>query len=104
MSRLIDAEQTKLMLSELLEVAKKENFTAEDVIDHAFVWIDAQPTAYDIEKVVAELKEKKDEASIEAGKRSVRISKDEYEEDEYYVGEKHAYGHAIEVVRKGGVE
>ena len=103
MSRLIDAEQTKLMLSELLEVAKKENFTVEDVIDHAFVWIDAQPTAYDIEKVVAELKEKKDEAGIIAGLISTRVGEDEYEEDEYYVGMKHAYGKAIEVVRKGGV-
>lgn len=57
-------------------------------------WLDA---------VVAELKEKKDEASIEAGKRSVRIGEDEYEDDPYYEGKKHAYGHAIELLGKGAV-
>lgn len=66
--------------------------------------IKEQPTAYDVSKVEAELKEKKDEASIEAGKRSVRIGEDEYEDDPYYEGKKHAYGHAIEMVRKGGAE
>lgn len=45
MSRLIDAEQTKLMLSELLEVAEKEKFTAEDVINHACEWLDNIPTS-----------------------------------------------------------
>ena len=58
MGRLIDAEQTKLMLSELLEVAEKENFTAEDAIEHACVWIDRLPTAYDVEKVVSEIHKK----------------------------------------------
>ena len=59
MGRLIDSEQTKLMLSELLEVAKKENFNAEDAIEHACVWVDNIPTAYDVEKVVEGLEDKK---------------------------------------------
>lgn len=52
-----------------------------------------------LDTVVAELKEKKDEASIEAGKRSVRIFKDEYEDDPYYEGKKHAYGDVIKMIQ-----
>lgn len=58
MGRLIDAEQTKLMLSELLEVAKKENFTAEDAIDHACEWIDRLPTACNPGIIAEYIKEK----------------------------------------------
>lgn len=71
--------------------------------DELITMIEEQPTAYDVSKVVAELKEKKDEASIVASKRSVRIGEDEYEDDTYYEGKKYAYGHAIELLRKGGV-
>lgn len=38
--KLVDIEDVKIMLSELLEVALEENFTAEDTIEHAMVWID----------------------------------------------------------------
>lgn len=55
MGRLIDAENVKLMLSELLEVAQKENFTAEDAIDHATVWIDNLPTAFDADMVYRQM-------------------------------------------------
>ena len=55
MGRLIDAEQTKLMLSELLQISEKENFTVDDAINHAFEWIDRLPTAYDEEKVKKEI-------------------------------------------------
>ena len=37
---LVDIEEIKLMLSELLEVAIEENFSAEDTIEHAMVWLD----------------------------------------------------------------
>lgn len=49
MQRLIDAEDTKLMLSELLEVANKEKFSAEDAINHAYEWIDRLPTTTEAE-------------------------------------------------------
>ena len=38
--KLVDIEDVKVMLSELLEVALKENFTAEDTLEHAMVWLD----------------------------------------------------------------
>ena len=60
MGRLIDVEQAKLMLSELLEVAKKKNFTAEDSISHVFEWVDNLPTAYDTEKVIEQLEKESD--------------------------------------------
>ena len=54
--RLIDADKAKLMMSELLQVSLHEGFTVEDAIEHACIWIDNQPTAYDVDKVVDELK------------------------------------------------
>lgn len=41
--RLIDADKLKVYLQEYLHYG------------HAIPWVDAQPTAYDVEKVVAEL-------------------------------------------------
>lgn len=45
--RLIDADKLKVYLQEYLHYG------------HAIPWVDAQPTAYDVEKVVAELEEEK---------------------------------------------
>ena len=50
-----------------------------------------QPTAYDISKVVEELKEKSDDIPIQY-------------EDNYEKGFDDGIGHAIDIVRKGGVE
>ena len=71
MSRLIDADKLKVYLKEYLHY------------DHAIPWVDAQPTAYDIEKVVAELEE---ESVGVFDIRTILSSK------------------AIEIVRKGGAE
>ena len=43
--RLIDADKLKVYLQEYLHYG------------HAIPWVDAQPTAYDVEKVVAELED-----------------------------------------------
>ena len=53
--------------------------------------IEAQPTAYDVEKVVAELEELQNDVK-------------NYWDDDYYKGKALAYEDAIEIVRKGGVE
>lgn len=95
MSRLVDIEDVKNFINGL------DSLPWEEEIDELLEII---PTAYDIEKVVAELKGKKDEAGIIASLRATRVGEDEYEEEPYHEGKKHAYGHAIEVVRKGGVE
>lgn len=53
--------------------------------------IDEQPTAYDIEKVVADLEEKSDDIPIQY-------------EDNYEKGFDDGVCYAIDLVRKGGVE
>ena len=75
MGRLIDADKFKVYLQEYLGYG------------HAIPWVDAQPTAYDVEKVVKQLEEEK-EIVKEYDKYhcSVRLDK------------------AIDIVRKGGVE
>ena len=90
--RLIDADA-------LIEDLKGSLFYSDSI-----PFVEEAPTAYDVEKVVAELKEKKDEAGIIAGVRSTRVDEDEYEEEPYHEGKKHAYGHAIELVKRGGVK
>lgn len=100
MGRLIDTDMTKLMVSELLEVAQKENFTAEDVIDHMYEWIDNIPTAYNIEKVVEDVTEKAERycnsVSCEDNPRGLtHLCAD----CEHYCLTKGI----IEVIRKGGV-
>jgi len=45
MGRLIDADKFKVYLQEYLHYG------------HAIPWVDAQPTAYDVDAVVAELEE-----------------------------------------------
>ena len=87
MSRLIDAEQAKLMLSELLEVAEKENFTAEDAINHAYEWVDNIPTAYSVEKVVGEIEDVLWNCYIDNGQ-----------------GFKTYVNRACEILKRGGIE
>lgn len=88
MGRLIDAEQAKLMLSELLEVAEKENFTAEDAINHAYEWVDNLPTAYDVERVAEDLQ--KASMIIEQNENSIKCAIEE--------------NMAVHIVKRGGVE
>lgn len=86
--RLIDAD----LLKKNCKCTGKfeDNFKGVDLIELAKV-IDAQPTAYDVEKVVAELEEKSDDIPIQY-------------EDNYEKGFDDGIGYAIEIVRKGGVE
>lgn len=74
--RLIDADKLKVYLQEYLHYG------------HAIPWVDAQPTAYDVEKVVAELEKEK--------------AKSIYDSDSV-IDVKSAYSKAIDIVRKGGV-
>lgn len=60
--------------------------------------IDAQPTAYDVEKVVAELEEMQVKAE-----KDMQLS-DNVAEANTYGGMMLAYGLAIPIVEKGGVE
>lgn len=82
--RLIDADELKVYLQEYLHY------------EHAIPWVDAQPTAYDVEMVVEELE-------------SLRIDKSNYFGVLNVVAEKYDRANemlndAIDIVRKGGVE
>lgn len=76
MGRLIDADKLKVYLQEYLHYG------------HAIPWVDAQPTAYNVEKVVAEL----EEASKPLGFGLMPDSR--------YIAE----SKAIDIVKRGGVE
>lgn len=85
--RLIDADVLKLEL---------RRYQIESLIEHSeeknvFDVINEQPTAFDREKVVAELE------------NEMKFWEDSYD---YQIGKEKArsYSHAIEIVRKGGVE
>lgn len=85
--------------SALIEIMSKWKFGAISRLDErAYIketvleLIKAQPTAYDMEKVVAELEEEMNDA------------KNHWDEDDYYTGKANAFEHSIEIVRKGGVK
>ena len=101
--RLIDADALidKLVIS---HTAHSQNAREASLLNRDVRMVIEAPTAYDVEKVVAELKDKKYEAGIIAGIRGTKFGEDEYEEEPYHEGKKHAYGNAIEIVKRGGVE
>lgn len=86
--RLIDADKFKVYLQEYLHYG------------HAIPWVDAQPTAYNVDKVVEEL-----EAEKHAHTMLYRLS--EYREfkeiKERYNAVMQSLNKAIEIVKKGGV-
>lgn len=55
---------------------------------------------FDLGTAMAELEIKKDEARILAGMRATKVYGDEYEDDEFYSGQKTAYSSAIETIEK----
>lgn len=67
---------------------------AKDMIDAAQGLIDRQPTAFDKEKVIEELK-----ARTEDSRKYWKAF-----DDEDAFGEMNAYRRAIEIVEKGGIE
>jgi hypothetical protein len=61
-------------------------------------WINKQPTAYDVSKVIEELEEKQYQAN-----KDMQIS-ELYEDVQAYGGKYLAFGEAIEIVKAGGVD
>ena len=84
MGRLIDAGElmTRIRL----------NYNNHQIINAGAIKdiIDTTRTAYDVEKVVAELED------------GLNDAKNHWDEDDYYTGKANAYEGAIEIVRKGG--
>ena len=76
--RLIDADKLKEYLQEYLHY------------EHAIPWIDAQPTAFNIEKVVEQMEEQKEVYSPVA-------------QEGYFKGKVAGLCDAIDIVKRGGV-
>lgn len=98
MGRLIDADKFRRYAHEQLEGNK--TYTIDEILE----MIDEQPTAYDVEKVVAEL-----EYELELTREAQTIecrNNDGYGTplQAKFSGEIGALLKAIEIVRKGGVE
>lgn len=87
MTRLIDADELKVYLQEYLHY------------EHAIPWVDAQPTAYDVEKVVEELHEFSLNTIPYCNEMLREDLCDDSNDCDYC-----KLQHAIEIVRKGGVE
>lgn len=95
--RLIDADKLILHLSDFMlqqspiDVQDIESINVSEVIKDCIKAVDEQPTAYDVDKVVEQLKNEKEfwsDATYnkEIGKQKAR-----------------SYEHAIEIVKGGGV-
>lgn len=67
----------------------------KEVYEAFIVFINQQPIAYDVKKVVAELEEEKKQSYYKAtSKNGINID----------MGENIAYGKAIDIVKRGGAE
>lgn len=91
--RLIDADKSKTDLEKA--ISKNEDMDCLDFLRAASV-IDAQPTAYDPDKVVERLEKLLSDANFEKATKSVNEC--------FYEGLSYAYGRAIEIVEGGGVD
>jgi hypothetical protein len=90
MGRLIDADA-------LIEVIKNLSyFNADDMQE----LVASQPTAYDVEKVVAELEEQAEQYS----RRTLELVDKSTEAGIHNKGKACSYEHAIDIVKRGGVE
>ena len=88
--RLIDAEVLKDSIEHSLNTGR-ETFPAEIIYEA----IDAQPTAYDVDKVVAELEKLADDAND-----NIMVS----EQPQYHDGYEDGVLAAIQIVKGGGVD
>lgn len=107
MSRLIDADLLKESIAKWLKPSKPDETEMIEVTDalvSTMMEIDEQPTAFDVDKVIRQIKdvkEKKDGVCIDVQCELCDYSNDCGEIDMSY---KLALDKAIEIVRGGGVE
>lgn len=90
MRRLIDADKLKGAISASLNTGR-ETFPAEIMYEA----VDAQPTAYDVDKVVAELEKMADKAND-----NIMVS----EQPQYHDGYEDGVLAAIQIVKGGGID
>lgn len=88
--------------SAVIEVLKQTGIIQDNDLGHLVVdEINRIPTAYSVEKVVAELEKERDLANhkaLETVRRGMPLSSDKQ------LIKKHSFERALEIVRKGGAE
>lgn len=89
--RLIDADALIELLNKYKFGIVQKEVEREYIKEVILRFVEEQPTAYDVEKVVEELEEQID-------------NNRGWEDEDYYWGETKGYEHAIEIVRNGGKE
>lgn len=98
MGRLIDADKLKADLEKA--ISKNEDMDCLDFLRVASV-IDAQPTAYDPDKVVEQLEKEKQTSTSAKAEAIIGMCG---ASANYYGGEECAYQRAIEIVKGGEMD
>ena len=93
--RLIDADELIKELKSLSIVLSGKQIFSDDAKDTVLRVINEQPTAYDIDKVVEELEEHKDQY------RKLQLAHNDKNMIPVYVGKEMAVNCAIEIVKAG---
>ena len=94
--RLIDESALKKSIEKWLNPDQIANrmVDIEDITVSVMMEIEEQPTAYDVDKVVAELKKRAEEFSWGVSEF----------QDGYYAGMKEGFRQAIQIIKGGGVD
>ena len=112
MARMIDADELIKFFQEMKEKYQEAASDATSdygitilgkvakVYENAITMVNAQPTAYDVGKVVAELEQQTEQYK----RRALELVEKSIEAGIHNKGKACSYEHAIEIVRKGGVE
>ena len=97
--RLIDADK---LIEELIIKAVSKDAHIISIANAVVNFVNNQPTAYDIDKVVEELEERKEER--EKQYKTASMEDGSYMLSKCFSEGARAYGNAIEIVKHGGVE
>ena len=93
MSRLVDADK---LIEDIEKIARTDMMKV--LVEN---WINKQPTAYDVDKVVEQLESLKKIAEI---MRNIDIEHNAYIEEAYERGRIYVLNEALEIVKAGGID
>lgn len=101
MRRLIDADSLMKMIEKYQFGAIRNEYEREIVKENIIGFINSEPTAYDINKVVEHLEEMKKKSILFENEA---IHQKSMVNESYFNGKRNAYAEAIEIVKAGGRE
>lgn len=93
MSRLVDADK---LIEDIEKIARTDMMKV--LVEN---WINKQPTAYDVDKVVEQLESLKKIAEI---MRNIDIEHNAYIEEAYERGRIYVLNEALDIVKRGGID